>query len=129
MRHRYALPLLLLALISWTTQSPHADGLAFLEPVSGVTWLRWDDTRAPGVDDGNSHEQQTLDRWCQSVGAPVFAAAAERTGEISRLLVLSWNVHVGGGDTEELIAEMLDRSSEEGTGLVVLLQEAFRADP
>jgi endonuclease/exonuclease/phosphatase family metal-dependent hydrolase len=115
MRHWYALPLLLLALIPWSTQSPHAEGLACLEPVSGVTWLRWED------------EQQTLDRWCQSVGAPVFAPAVERTGAISRLLVLSWNVHVGGADTEELIAEMLSRSSEEGTGLVVLLQEAFRA--
>jgi endonuclease/exonuclease/phosphatase family metal-dependent hydrolase len=115
MRHRHALPLLLLALFTWTHESPHADALACLGPVSGVTWLRWED------------RQQTLDRWCQSVGPPVFTPAPEKTGEISRLLVLSWNVHVGGGDTEELIAQMLDRSSEEGTGLVVLLQEAFRA--
>jgi endonuclease/exonuclease/phosphatase family metal-dependent hydrolase len=36
-------------------------------------------------------------------------------------------VHVGGADTEELIAKILERASEEGTGLVVLFQEAFRA--
>jgi endonuclease/exonuclease/phosphatase family metal-dependent hydrolase len=115
MRRRYTLPLLVLFLLTWTIESPRADGLACLQPVSGVTWLRWED------------EQQTLDRWCQSVGPPVFGSAQERTGDISRLLVLSWNVHVGGADTDELIARMLERSSEEGTGLVILLQEAFRA--
>jgi endonuclease/exonuclease/phosphatase family metal-dependent hydrolase len=112
---RHTLPLLLLALIPWTIESPHAESLACLQPVSGVSWLRWED------------EQQTLDRWCQSVGPPVFAPAPARNGDISRLLVLSWNVHVGGADTEELIAQLLDRSSNEGTGVVVLLQEAFRA--
>jgi endonuclease/exonuclease/phosphatase family metal-dependent hydrolase len=112
---RHTLPLLLLALLTWTIESPRANGLACLRPVSGVTWLRWEDA------------QETLDRWCQSVGPPVFAPAPERTGNISRLLVLSWNVHVGGGDTEELIAPMLERSQEEGTALIVLLQEAFRA--
>ena len=115
MRRRHTLPLLLLALITGTIESPRADSLACLQSVSGVTWLRWE------------NEQETLDRWCQSVGPPVFATGAERAGDISRLLVLSWNVHVGGGDTEELIAQMLDRASEEGTGLVVLFQETFRA--
>ena len=57
----------------------------------------------------------------------MFAPAPPRTGDISRLLVLSWNVHVGGADTEELIAQMLDPSSNEETGVVLLLQEAFRA--
>ncbi len=112
---RHQLPLLLLALIPWTIETPSANGLACLQPVSGVSWLRWED------------EQDTLDRWCQSVGPPVFSAAPARTGDISRLLILSWNVHVGGADTEDLLAQMLDRSAEEGTGLVVLLQETFRA--
>ena len=114
---RHMLPLVLLALIPWTIESPHAESLACLQPVSGVSWLRWED------------EQDTLDRWCQSVGPPVFAAAPARTGDISRLLILSWNVHVGGGDTEELIAQMLDRYSDEETGVVLLLQEAFRGGP
>src|ERR1700752_2164593 len=112
---RRTLPLLLFALTIWTIESLRADGLACLQPVSGVTWLRWED------------EQETLDRWCQSVGPPVFAPAPVSTGDISRLLVLSWNVHVGGADTEELIERMLVRSSDEGTGVVLLLQEAFRA--
>lgn len=115
MRRRHTLPLLLLALITWSIESLRADNLACLQPVSGVTWLRWE------------NEQETLDRWCQSVGPPIFAPGTERPGDISRLLVLSWNVHVGGADTEELIAQMLERASEEATGLVVLFQEAFRA--
>jgi endonuclease/exonuclease/phosphatase family metal-dependent hydrolase len=38
---------------------------------------------------------------------------------------VSWNVHVGGGDVEELMSEL--GGFQDGTGLVILLQEAFRA--
>ena len=115
MTRRRVLPLLILALTAGNLASTRADSLACLRPVSGVTWLRWE------------QEQQTLDLWCQSVGPPVFTTAPNRTGEISRLMVLSWNVHVGGADVEKLIAETLGLLSEDGTGLVLLLQETFRA--
>jgi endonuclease/exonuclease/phosphatase family metal-dependent hydrolase len=85
-----------------------------LQPVTGVTWLR------------SEREQPTLDRWCQSVGPPVFASAPITTGEISRLLILSWNVHVGGAQVEELVSKIRQDSSYVDTGLVVLLQETFR---
>lgn len=92
-----------------------ADPLPCLRDVSGVTWLRWND------------KQDILNRWCESVGPPVFATVAEREGPISRLLVLSWNVHVGGADIEGLMAKTLGPISGRDTGLVILMQEAFRA--
>jgi endonuclease/exonuclease/phosphatase family metal-dependent hydrolase len=47
---------------------------------------------------------------------------------VSRLLVISWNVHVGGGRLDELTALTRLRSGHlgAGTGLVLLLQETFR---
>jgi endonuclease/exonuclease/phosphatase family metal-dependent hydrolase len=101
-------------LLACTSASLHADPMACLQPVSGVTWVRWE------------REQGTLDRWCQSVGPPVFTSAPATAGEISRLLILSWNVHVGGAHIEKLIAKIHAQSSEAGTGLVMLMQETFR---
>jgi endonuclease/exonuclease/phosphatase family metal-dependent hydrolase len=114
MTRRHVSLLVAIALLSGAVASLRADPLSCLREVSGVTWLRWE------------HEQPTLDRWCESVGPPVFTSGPERTTGISRLLVLSWNVHVGGADVEELMAKALDLSGGE-TGLVVLMQEAFRA--
>jgi endonuclease/exonuclease/phosphatase family metal-dependent hydrolase len=96
-------------------QASASEPLSCLRPVSGVTWQRWET------------ERETLDLWCQSVGPPVFAAPSDGDAEITRLVVLSWNVHVGGGEVEALIDQILSRSIDEGTGLVVLLQETFRA--
>ena len=92
-----------------------ADPLPCLREVTGVTWLRW------------NARQDILNRWCESVGPPVFTTVAEREGPISRLLVLSWNVHVGGADIEGLMAKTLGPISGSDTGLVILMQEAFRA--
>ena len=88
--------------------------LSCLREVPGVTWLRWDEGR------------ELLDLWCQSVGPPVVAGEPVTDTEISRLVVVSWNVHVGGGRVEELISGILGRSSDRRTGLVVLMQETFR---
>jgi endonuclease/exonuclease/phosphatase family metal-dependent hydrolase len=92
-----------------------AESLPCLDEVAGVTWLRWD------------QKQDILSRWCESVGPPVFTSAPERDGPVSRLLVLSWNVHVGGADVEELMAKALGPLSAPNTGLVILVQEAFRS--
>ena len=93
----------------------HAEPLPCLREVAGVTWLRWE------------HKQDVLSRWCESVGPPVFTTGSARDGAISRLLVLSWNVHVGGADLEELMAKVLGPLSGSDTGFVILMQEAFRA--
>lgn len=90
------------------------ESLPCLQPVTDVTWLRWEENR------------QTLDRWCQTVGPPVVVTASPRSGGSNRLLIVSWNVDVGGADVEKLIASLLSDASNAGAGLVLLLQEAFR---
>ncbi len=104
---------LVLTVIAWVPASAGAP-LSCLREVPGVTWLRWDEGR------------ELLDLWCQSVGPPVVAGEPVTDTEISRLVVVSWNVHVGGGRVEELISGILGRSSDRRTGLVVLMQETFR---
>jgi endonuclease/exonuclease/phosphatase family metal-dependent hydrolase len=106
--------LLVLLLLVCAPASARSEPMPCLEPVAGVTWMRWE------------HEQPTLSRWCQSVGPPVFTSAPVVAAEISRLLILSWNVHVGGGHIEKLVAKIRTHPSAAGTGLVVLLQETFR---
>ena len=70
-----------------------------------------------------------LDAWCASVGpAVVMSRPSHVDRPVSRLLVISWNVHVGGGRVDELTALTRLRSGQlgAGTGLVLLLQETFR---
>jgi endonuclease/exonuclease/phosphatase family metal-dependent hydrolase len=111
----HVLAVVVVALVASAIAPLRAEPLPCLREVSGVTWLRWE------------HEQDLLNRWCESVGPPVFASGPRRDGEISRLLVLSWNVHVGGADVEELMTKALREISRPETGLVILMQEAFRA--
>ena len=109
-----ALLVIVLLLLACAPDRVRAEPMPCLQPVTGVTWVRWEG------------EQSMLDRWCQSVGPPVFASLPVATSEISRLLILSWNVHVGAGHIEQLITKIREDSSQAATGLVVLLQETFR---
>lgn len=74
--------------------------------------------------------QRDLDSWCSSVGAPVVALTPnDPSGSVRRLVVLSWNVHVGAGEVRELVATLraaADDAAQHETGLVLLLQEMFR---
>jgi endonuclease/exonuclease/phosphatase family metal-dependent hydrolase len=108
-------PVIVLAITTGAVIPLRAEPLPCLRDIPGVTWIRWE------------QERNTLDRWCKSVGPPVFAPRPERDGEISRLLIVSWNVHVGGADVEELFAKALDARSSNDTGIIILMQEAFRA--
>ena len=82
-------------------------------PVHGVTWMPWTESG-----------RETLDRWCASVGPPVLAASPALSADITRLVVVTWNVHVGGGQVEDFVkAHWADRDH---SGLVLLLQEAYR---
>jgi endonuclease/exonuclease/phosphatase family metal-dependent hydrolase len=87
--------------------------LSCLEPVDGLTWVRWADN------------QQPLDLWCHSVGRPLFEARPSATADIVGMRILRWNVHVGAGRLEELL-RLLEDASNAQMGLVVLLQETFR---
>jgi endonuclease/exonuclease/phosphatase family metal-dependent hydrolase len=89
--------------------------LSCLEPVDGLTWMRWSDNR------------QRLDLWCHSVGRPVLDSRAPTAGEIAGMRILSWNVNVGAGRLETLLPRLLDEAAADGLGLTILLQETFRA--
>jgi len=105
------------ALVLSVTALTHAstpESLTCLHTVEDVTWLRWEENR------------QTLDLWCQTVGPPVLVPAASRSGGNVRLLIVSWNVAVGGAEVEKLLAPLLNDASKAGAGLVLLLQETFR---
>jgi endonuclease/exonuclease/phosphatase family metal-dependent hydrolase len=69
-----------------------------------------------------------LVRWRRSVGPPAVVAGQTGTRVTAdRLVVVNWNVHVGGGDLAQLFADV---RREAGTAPVVfLLQEAFRSGP
>jgi endonuclease/exonuclease/phosphatase family metal-dependent hydrolase len=67
-----------------------------------------------------------LVRWRQSVGPPVVATASTPPSSADRLVVVNWNVHVGGGDIARLFAD-LRRQSGPNVPIVFLLQEAYRA--
>jgi endonuclease/exonuclease/phosphatase family metal-dependent hydrolase len=106
--------LVLLGIVSWRV-ALHGEPLSCAGPVDGLTWLR------------SESDRQTLDLWCMSVGPPAIVSAPASSAATSRLIILSWNMHVGGGRLEELIPGVLSRASSEGAALVMLLQEAFRA--
>lgn len=85
----------------------------------GVAWDRHDDPA----------QRRVLDQWCDSVGAPVLVEAQPEPATINSLVVISWNVHVGGGRVEELLEALGERAAREspGSGTVLLLQETFRS--
>ena len=74
-----------------------------------------------------------MSRWCETVG-PVFfhpRPAVPSGAPIDRLAIVSWNIHEGGGDVEDLIRRL--RLGEFTGGepveqFVLLLQEATRRD-
>jgi endonuclease/exonuclease/phosphatase family metal-dependent hydrolase len=74
-----------------------------------------------------------LSAWCDSVGPAIVRAPARTVPltEISRngLVVVTWNVHEGGGDIQRLVTDIRRRSSDRSgvaPELVLLVQEAFR---
>ena len=107
-----------IALVASSSAAPETDlpsSLSCFEPVAGVTWMPW-----------TASGRETLDRWCASVGPPVLIASAAHPTDVKRLMVVTWNVHVGGGQVEDFVkAHWADRDH---SGLVLLLQEAYRED-
>ena len=104
-----------------TAQSPPAGRLLCQGTVGAVTWQ----TLAP------EDQRATLDRWCSSVGPPVIRHARSASAPIEALVVASWNVHVGGGDVDQLLAWIHEQPALAGRayGVVLLLQEASRTGP
>jgi len=71
--------------------------------------------------------------WCRTVGpAVVRTGAVDEPATVDRLVVVSWNVHVGGGDLYALVDDLRAGRLTHGrpvANFVLLLQEAFRDDP
>jgi len=91
-----------------------ASPLPCFESVPGVTWMPW-----------TASGRETLDHWCASVGPPVVNSVPAGVADLKRLLIVTWNVHVGGGQLEDFVAKHW--TDREHTGLVLLLQEVYRA--
>lgn len=66
-----------------------------------------------------------LARWRRSVGPPVVVPGAGAAPVASRLIVVTWNVHVGGGDIARLFGDVR-REAGADLPIVLLLQEAYR---
>jgi endonuclease/exonuclease/phosphatase family metal-dependent hydrolase len=87
--------------------------------------LRWETPPA---------DRRVLDAWCETVGPAVVAGlprGAEMAGDpVSALPIVSWNVHVGGGDLIALVDALRAGRLTDGKPVrhfVLLLQEAYRA--
>ena len=85
----------------------------------GVSWI------GPDL----NGDRASLHSWRRSVGPPVVVApAAAPTAPSNRLVIVNWNMHVGGGDLEGLFADVR-RQFGESMPLVFLIQEAYREGP
>ena len=84
-----------------------------------VSWI------APAV----SADRSSLHSWSQSVGPPVVVApVAAALAPADRLVVVNWNMHVGGGDFERLAADVRNQAGDR-VPVVFLIQEAYREGP
>jgi endonuclease/exonuclease/phosphatase family metal-dependent hydrolase len=94
--------------------------LSCISPTDGVSWVR----EAPA-----SH-LQTLDAWCASVGPPWLHTIEAPDTSTDTIIVVSWNMHVGRGRLESLLAYLKEHVKEPGrsrVALVLMLQEVYRS--
>jgi endonuclease/exonuclease/phosphatase family metal-dependent hydrolase len=93
-----------------------------------VTWRRYSE----------AEDVLAMDAWCESVGPAVVAGPVEVDGDgnsggpiiLDSLVVVTWNVHVGGGDLVQLVSDLRHGLFTDGRPVedfVLLLQEAYRA--
>jgi endonuclease/exonuclease/phosphatase family metal-dependent hydrolase len=86
-----------------------------------ITWL------TPADDD----HRRKLDAWCTTVGTPVVLPSEPQPTPVTRLAIVTWNVHVGAGDLVALVRDLRSgafTSGDTDLPLVLLLQEAYRSD-
>lgn len=91
------------------------------DPESLVAWITPLDAR----------DRDSLADWCASVGPILYrpGASADTPEVVDRLAIVTWNVHVGGGDVEQLIRRLQGGEYTDGEPVehfVLLLQETYR---
>lgn len=74
-----------------------------------------------------------LSRWCETVGPVYFKPRPDAVFDkpIDRLAIISWNIHEGGGDVDELVRRLRRGEFTAGEPIdqfVLLLQEVTRRD-
>lgn len=93
----------------------------------GISWRRT----------GGTSDHPTMDAWCALVGPPVVATP-ERVLDgpvaagLDSLVVVTWNVHVGGGDLVRFVGDLRAGHLTGGEAVgdfVLLVQEAYRGGP
>lgn len=77
-------------------------------------------------------QRHALDRWCEGVGPIVVLTRPPGPSPhpIDELAIVSWNVHVGGGDIDGLVHRLRAgafTANRPVRAFVLLLQEAYRA--
>ena len=97
--------------------SPERAGPPSCLTPSPVEWVR----TADAID------RPELDDWCDTIGPAIVQDRLFEPARIHQIVVLSWNVHVGAARLEEVLDTIRGRSSSDSTGLVLLLQEVYRA--
>jgi hypothetical protein len=104
--------------------TPFSDSTCMSLSPSGVPTVRWY-MASPDVP-----TPVPSPRWCAAVG-PVYAAGPENSAArpVDELAVVTWNVHVGGGDVPRLVADLRSGAltGDPVTDFVLLIQEAYRA--
>jgi endonuclease/exonuclease/phosphatase family metal-dependent hydrolase len=93
--------------------------------IAGDTIVKWSLRQ-------EADQRRRLDRQCRTVGPIVIRTEPvdTPTRTVGRsLLVVDWNVHVGGGDIDELIDHLTAGGGNEGAAAdyVLLIEEAYRA--
>ncbi len=90
------------------------------------------DVRWPDVIDDKSDQEELL-RWCRTVGTALARTNTppDAGSTLDSLAIVTWNIHVGGGDLIELVNRL--RAGELTNGhevhhFVLLLQEVHRED-
>ena len=107
-------------------QAPTVPACRAVESDAPQTRVRWWTPLAPG-------DRRLQAAWCGTVGpvrvqAPA-AQPARAARPIDRLVLASWNVHVGGGDIARLVADLRAgrlTGGEPAADFVLLLQEVHR---
>jgi endonuclease/exonuclease/phosphatase family metal-dependent hydrolase len=102
-------------------------GMSMQRPAGGCRHA--DTPQVRWVTPSDPDERRRLQAWCEAVGPPAGIAGEAPPPDDGRpLLLVSWNMAVGAGRLEQLLAYVRRAHQRDAPAhLVLLLQEAFRA--